>query len=141
MRSLAEARLKRVRAVELLAAGHSYDEIARAVGFSNRGSAHRAVSKALAEREIDAIDGLRALELERLDYLLQAHWDSAMAGDIAASQVLLKISAERRRWYGIEKRGPARSTALYDDSILVQPGLKATQERQRPRRTADDRNP
>ena len=43
MKSLAQARVKRARAVELAVEGHSYEEIAQRVGYSNRGSAHRAV--------------------------------------------------------------------------------------------------
>jgi hypothetical protein len=125
VRSLAEAHLKRIRAVELLAAGHNYDEIAQAVGYTNRGSAHRAVSKALAEREIEGLDELRALELDRLDALHAAFWHQAMAGDIDAAKILLAISGQRRRLYGIDKRKPRRE-ALYGGAVLVQPGLKAT---------------
>lgn len=124
MRSIAEAHLKRVQAVELLALGNTYDEIAQAVGFSNRGSAHRAVAKALAEREIEAIEELRALELERLDLLHQAHWHAAINGDIEATEVLLKISAERRRWYPIEKAHSPQRSALYGGAVLVQPWLE-----------------
>jgi predicted metal-dependent HD superfamily phosphohydrolase len=118
VRSLAEAHLKRIRAVELLAAGHNYDEIAQAVGYTNRGSAHRAVSKALAEREIEGLD-------DRLDALHAAFWHQAMAGDIDAAKILLAISGQRRRLYGIDKRKPRRE-ALYGGAVLVQPGLKAT---------------
>ena len=63
MKSLAQARVKRVRAVQLLIEGRNYDEIARAVGYSHRGSAHHAVATALAAREVEAVDELRALEL------------------------------------------------------------------------------
>lgn len=124
MRMLADARLKRTRAVELLAQGNNYDQIAQAVGYSNRGSAHRAVRKALAEREIEAIDGLRglrALELARLDALHAAHWHAALDGDVESALVLLKISAERRRWYGVEKPQPVRGSQLYGGEVLVQP--------------------
>lgn len=44
MKSLVEARLKRARALELVAQGKAYDQIAGEVGYSHRGSAHRAVS-------------------------------------------------------------------------------------------------
>src|SRR3954447_15090364 len=63
IKSLAQARVKRVRAVQLLAKGKSYDEIARAVSFSHRGSAHRAVHKALVEREVEAVAEFRMVEL------------------------------------------------------------------------------
>ena len=67
MKSLAQARLKRARAVGLVADGKSYTEVAEAVGYRHRGSAHRAVFQALAEREMEAVDDLRALELARID--------------------------------------------------------------------------
>jgi hypothetical protein len=101
MRSLAQAQLKRTRAVELLAAGYNYDEIAHQVGFTNRGSAYRAVTRALAEREIDGVNGLRALELERLDALHAAFWHKAMGRDTAALNAILAISRQRLRIYGM----------------------------------------
>lgn len=123
MRSLAEARLKRTRAVELLAEGYNYEEIAHAVGFTNRGSAHRAVTKALEAREIKAVDELRALELQRLDALHSAHWQSALDGDVEATRIILAISRERRRLLTLDR--PRTSTqALYGESVLVQPWLE-----------------
>ncbi|MCW2785011.1 MAG: hypothetical protein JWP74_1528 [Marmoricola sp.] len=120
MRSLAVAQLKRTRAVELLAAGRGYDEIARQVGFTSRGSAYRAVTKALAEREIEAVNELRVLELDRLDALHAAHWQRAVDGDVPATMVILAISRQRLRIYGTQPRRQG-GTALYDQSILVQP--------------------
>lgn len=54
--------------------GCSYDQIAREVGYANRGTAHRVVAKALAERLADDIDQLRELELARLDGLQTSLW-------------------------------------------------------------------
>jgi hypothetical protein len=101
MRSVAEARLRRVRALELLANGCSYDEIARQVGFSHRGSAHRAVTKALAEREAEDIDSLRALECARLDALQLVHWQKALDGDVRAASLVLRIMDQRTRLLGL----------------------------------------
>ena len=102
MRSLAEARLKRSRAVELLAEGFCYDEIARRVGFTNRGSAHRAVSKALSERQAENVDLLRAQEGDRLDAIQAALWDQAMTGDPRAVSVVVKVIACRIRLFGLD---------------------------------------
>jgi hypothetical protein len=44
-------------------AGRSYDQIASAVGYANRGTAHRVVAKALAQRLVDDVDQLREFEL------------------------------------------------------------------------------
>ena len=101
MKSLAQARIKRVRALELVAEGKSYDEIALAVGYSHRGSAHRAVFKALDDREAEDVDHLRAIELARLDALQVALWDRAMDGDVEAVLAVLRIMDRRIRLLGL----------------------------------------
>lgn len=123
MKSIAEARLKRIQAVELLTAGYSYDEIAREVGYANRGSAHRAVSKALTEHEIEAVNELRAKEFKRLDALYSTFWPEARDGDPSAAEVLLRITEQRARLYGIREINPPKN-ALYGGAILVQPWLE-----------------
>lgn len=69
MKPLLEAYEKRVRAVALFASGLSYAQIAREVGFSKRGSAHRAVTKGLAMHGNETIESIRAAELGRLEAL------------------------------------------------------------------------
>jgi len=59
----AESSWKAARAVELVREGKSYDQVARALGYANRGTAHRVVTKALSERMIDGIDDLRDIEV------------------------------------------------------------------------------
>lgn len=104
MKSLAEARIKRTRAVELVAQGLSYDEIAEAVGYSHRGSAHRAVFKALAEHEAEEVEILRAMEMDRLDYLLTKIWPKIEEGDLNAIMVAVRISDARRKLLGLDRR-------------------------------------
>lgn len=101
MRSLAEARTKRLRALELVGQGMSYDEIAQAVGYSHRGSAHKAVFKALDEREVQGVDSLRQMEVDRLDTLQQGLWGRAVEGDLAAVNAVLKIIDLRCRLLGL----------------------------------------
>lgn len=108
MRSLAEARIKRARAVELAAEGRSYDEIAQAVGYSHRGSAHRAVFKAITEREVEDVDHLRALEMDRLDVLLRALWPRVEDGDLAAINTAIRITETRIKLLGLDRRGASR---------------------------------
>lgn len=101
MQSRVGATLKRTRAVELAAQGKSFTEIAQAVGYSHRGSAHRAVYKALEQRQIDAVDELRTLELARLDRLHRAAWELAVTGDLAAIETVLRIMDQRDRLLGL----------------------------------------
>ena len=94
-------RWRQCRAVELVLEGKKYDDIAREVGYANRGTAHRAVAKALSERVVDNIDELRALEGNRLDALQAALWDDAMDGDVRAANTIVKIIALRCRLLGL----------------------------------------
>ena len=121
MRSLAEARIKRSRAVELLAEGCSYDEIPRQIGFTNRGSAHRAVSKALSEREVEDVDELRASELVRLDRLQSAVWAKAMTGDIRAVNTVVKIIGQRARLLGLGGRAGPEQRGAFPQMLVVGP--------------------
>ncbi len=109
MKSLAQAKLKRTRAVELLANGKSYDEIARLSGYRHRGSAHRAVSQALSEREVEGVEQLRMVEAARLDRLQAAIWDKAMGGDLRAVDSVLRIIQQRHRLLGLDPRHEGRN--------------------------------
>jgi hypothetical protein len=96
-RDAASASWRQARAVELALLGRSYDSIALEVGYANRGNAWRTVQKALNERVVEGVDELRALELDRLDSLHEVVWPKAMAGDLAAASVILRIMDKRAR--------------------------------------------
>lgn len=92
---------RRARAVELALSGHSYDRIAEQIGYSNRGTAWKVVQKALRDREAEAVDVYRQVELARLDALQSACWDAACAGDRQAIETVLRIIEKRARLMGI----------------------------------------
>ena len=94
---------KRVRCVELAAQGMSYDEIAEAVGYSNRGGAHKAVSAALRAQQAEPVDELRQFECERLDALQRSCWDSAIAGDIPSVDRVLRVIQARVKLLGLDQ--------------------------------------
>jgi hypothetical protein len=112
--------------VELVTDGKTYEEVAKEVGYSNRGTAHRAVSQALSSRLADDVDYLRQLEADRLDALQLALWPLMLAGDVAAANTIVRIIAARVRLLGLDK--------VNSDNVgctsLVMP-QKATQGRQR----------
>lgn len=60
------------RAVQLAAAGLSYDEIARLVGYANRGTAWRVVNEALTRQVVEDVEIYRLAELLRLNRILEA---------------------------------------------------------------------
>lgn len=102
MTDMALAAFRKARSVELRLAGLEYADIAREVGYSNKGTAWRAVNTALRERVDSSVEEYRQTELARLDALQSACWDKAMEGDIASATLVLKVMAQRSRLLGLE---------------------------------------
>jgi orotate phosphoribosyltransferase-like protein len=101
-RNKALAAARRVRAVELKTAGYTYAQVADELGYSSRGTAYNIVAKALREQTAEAVADLRDLENARLDALQVALWDAAMAGDINAAVVIVKIVKARVHLNGLD---------------------------------------
>ncbi len=101
--ALAVAAVKRAKVVEAVAQGATYDEAARIAGYANRSGAFKAFWKAVEQREAEAVDDHRALELARLDALQVALWEKAIDGDVKAAGMVLKIIEQRSRLLGLDK--------------------------------------
>lgn len=69
---------KQAQALSLRQEGHTYDEIARRVGFANAGGAYKAIRRALASIDYEEAQDLRNLQLERLEEFLRQLWPTAM---------------------------------------------------------------
>ena len=104
------ASFRKARAVELALTGMPYDEIASAVGFANRGTAWRTVQRALRDRTFKAVDEYREMEMTRLDTLQSACWDAALAGDLRAVEVVLRVMEQRRRLLGLDEQKATRES-------------------------------
>jgi hypothetical protein len=65
---------------------------------------HSLIQRALGQMPQQGVAEIRALEALRLDKLLAAVWPGAMAGDIAAVDRCLAISARRSRLLGLDKQ-------------------------------------
>ncbi len=89
--SSAELLERRTRAVQLVSAGCSYDEVAVELGYANRSGAWKAVQAALRAREAESVDEYRLLNLQRLDALLAQVWPDAMRGDPKAVATARRI--------------------------------------------------
>lgn len=95
--------LRRRNAVELRITGATYDEIAQALGYSDRGQANRDVHRALKEITKEPAEQLRDLELARLDKLQKGSWVAAISGnDPKAAQVVIKVMGMRHKLLGLE---------------------------------------
>jgi predicted transcriptional regulator len=89
-------------ALELRKAGKTFDEIARALGYSERGGAAKAVGRALDATIRERADELRKLEAERLDALTAALWPRAMDGDLKSVDRVLSIMERRAKLLGLD---------------------------------------
>ena len=120
MTDTALAEYRKARSVELRLAGYEYEEIAHEVGYSNKGTAWRTVTKALRERVDQAVMEYRELELPRLDALQAACWDKAMAGDIPSATLVLKVMGQRSRLLGLELLAGQGAGDKTHDTVVVQ---------------------
>lgn len=94
-----------IQAVTYRKQGKSYREIARLLGLSNPGNAHRFVVEALREtREQckEEADDLRQQELERLDAIYEAMFKEAEAGNEKAAAVCVQINKRRCAMLGLD---------------------------------------
>ena len=119
-RNRALAASRRVRAVELKAAGLTYEQIAAELGYANRGTVYRIVSEALKAQTVEGVDQLRSLEVERLDQL--------------------QLGCGRRRWPAMFTQGRSLFASSWPDAacwvystarVCLRPG-SSIQDRGRP---------
>lgn len=98
---------KRRKALELRLAGATYEQIAQAVGYEHRSSAHNAVKQAM-EESAPSKDLLEAedTELARLDAMLTGLWPKARRGDVTAVDRVLRIEERRSFLLAREEQRP-----------------------------------
>lgn len=82
---------KEERAISLYGDGCSYDEIAEQLGYTNRGSAWKAVDRGLrTQRDLRAGDYLTT-QIDRYERILATWWERATAGhDGKAANIVLR---------------------------------------------------
>ena len=119
----ATAAEKRKLALDLRRAGWAFDDIAAEVGYSNKGTAYKAVKQAIAEITRESATELLELELARLDDLQSGAYEAARSGDLFAIDRVLKIIDQRARFLGLYERKPEDGAADVRGAIA---GLLAT---------------
>lgn len=100
-----EAKERALKALELRKKGFRYEQIAQQLGYSNRGSAHKAVMKELnllAKECLEEAAQVRDLELQRLDDLFLAAWKAIADGSESAIDRALRVSESRRKLMGLD---------------------------------------
>lgn len=93
---------KQRQALELRRSGYTYEMIARALGYSDRSLAARAVKSALKEIIREPAEEVLQLELGRLDGMLRGILDAAETGDVQAIDRALKIMDRRAKYLGLD---------------------------------------
>lgn len=129
--SKAIAEWRKARSVELVLQGYSYDQVAAEVGYANRGTAWRTVTKALGERTELAARELRELETARLDYLQSKLVDGIEAGDVKAINAATRIVMARARLHGLDRISepvePMQGRIIVDPAELARRGERQRQ--------------
>ena len=87
-------------AVELRKAGASLDEIAKALGYSNRASVHNAITAVMARWAA------------RLDTMQRALSPKVMLGDPEAIRAALRIMDRRAKLYGLDRNETREADAI-----------------------------
>jgi len=116
-----KAHQRHLQALELRQAGATYQVIADQLGYADAHGAHRAVASALKASLREPAEGLRALELVRLDSMLLALWKRVRNGDERAVDRALKIEERRARLLGLDapqRRSLAISLEAMDAEIV-----------------------
>lgn len=93
---------KQRRALELRKAGASYEQIAEAVGYSDRAGAHKAVAAAIKNITREPARDVLTLELERLDTMLVGLWPEARRGNAKAIDRVIRIMDRRASYLGLD---------------------------------------
>jgi hypothetical protein len=96
-----DAARKAGEALKLRKLRYSYDEIAKKVGYANRGGAYKAVQKALRDITREPAEELLALELETLDLMQKAFAARLLKGDEFAVDRVLRIMEARAKYTGL----------------------------------------
>lgn len=108
-RNRALASYRRSKAVELAAGGRTYQQIADELGYANRGTVHRIVREALEAQQVQNVELLREVEVQRLNALQVGLWEAALQGDLEAVKACVRIIQARVKVLGLA--APARASA------------------------------
>lgn len=93
---------KQLRALELRKAGLGFDAIAAELGYANRGAAHKAVMAALRATMREPAEEVRALYLERLDYVMQCMAPRMAEGNPQAAAAYIKALERQAALLGLD---------------------------------------
>lgn len=106
------ARERQHQAVELRKAGSSFDQIAQALGYSNRSAAYKAVTAVLARWDQENTPELIALESARLDHMQRVLATRVLAGELDAIHATLRVMERRAKLLGLDHSEARQADAV-----------------------------
>jgi len=106
---------KEHRVVSLRREGLTWDLIAKEVGYASPSGASDAYYRASYRVVQEDLEQIRQLENERLDFLFNAVWKSALEGDHKAVDSCLRIMARRAKLLGLDNR-PATKVSFTNET-------------------------
>lgn len=104
--------VRRRNALNMKKDGATYEQIAEALGYANKGHAYKDIQKSLAEVNKEttlAAEEYRALQNERLEIMFAAIWPRAVGMDpntrgvdLRAAEMILKLMERQARLNGVD---------------------------------------
>ena len=82
--------------------GKSFEQIAREMGFNDRGNAYRAYKKAMENNVIEAPEEIRAIEIQRLDRMTETLMEQLENGNFKIIPYLLHVMDRRAKLLGLD---------------------------------------
>jgi len=100
----AQRQQRRAKAIELRLGGWTWDRIAERLGYYDRSHANRdareEIQRISAEQRENALR-LRDLMFERYERLVASQWETALAGDPDAAEIVRKLTADQVKLLGL----------------------------------------
>lgn len=118
-----ESAEKHARALELRKQGKSLQQIADALGYASPSGVHQALTRAIAQTVAEPAADVRALELLRLDSLLERAWRKVEAGDLAPGDFILRLMTRRAKLLGLDAPVQSKVELQEDFKIMPTPDL------------------
>lgn len=118
-RALAQ-REQTLKALNLRKAGATYAQIAETCGYSAPQAACRAVQRALAREQAEAVADLRQLQAARLDDLLRVLYPRALKGDYGAIDRIHRLEERRAKLYGLDAPVQVQNEQLGATRIVIE---------------------
>jgi len=104
-------------ALRLRSAGYTYQQIADTQG-TTKATGYNRVQRALAAIPAEAVEEYRSIQREQLDKLMATYWPEAMAGNLKAAEMVLKLIEKRSKLEGTDQ--PVKHEVITLDAIQAE---------------------